>query len=201
VDADEVESRSDGAGPFFVDREAELVERAGEADPGLVVRAKASREYDRTEAAQVHLLRRFAVERFRLGDLRRRQAAFGDQLPDQVHELPIPLIAPGDALAEVRCEAGVPALSAQEVAEHGDAHLPQRPVVEVVAAAGPRRLHVGGQPSGGARQRAEGRVEEPRLERPPSAASTGIASRHLSVASSGEDQAGWEACSGPLHQR
>jgi hypothetical protein len=33
VDADEVEPRDDGAGPFSMDREAELVERAREAYP------------------------------------------------------------------------------------------------------------------------------------------------------------------------
>ena len=130
-------------------------------------RAESHREHDRPEAAQVQLLWGFAVERLRLGDLRPRQAALGDQLPDQIHELRIPLIAPGDALAEVRREPGAAAVSTQEAAEQGDAHLPQRPVVEVVAAPGPRRLHVGGQPSGGARQRAQRRVEEPRLERPP----------------------------------
>src|SRR3954452_7603027 len=42
VDADEVQPRGDGAGPFLVDREAELVERAREADPGLVVGPKAT---------------------------------------------------------------------------------------------------------------------------------------------------------------
>jgi hypothetical protein len=96
VDADEVEAPHDGARSFLVDREAELVERAREADPGLVVGPKATREHNRTEAAQAQLVRRLRVERFRLGDLRPREAALGDQLPDQIHELRIPLIAPGD---------------------------------------------------------------------------------------------------------
>lgn len=64
-------------------------------------------------------------------------------------------------------EAVVTAVGAQEVAEQGGAHLSQRPVVEVVAAAGPRCLHVGSQPSGRARQRAERRSEEPCLDSPP----------------------------------
>src|SRR5829696_3389875 len=102
MDADEVEPGSDGAGAFLVDREAELVEPARDADPGLVVRPKATREHDRPEAAQVQLLGRVGVERLRLGDLGPREAAFGDQLPNQIHELRIALIAPGDALAEVR---------------------------------------------------------------------------------------------------
>ena len=53
------------------------------------------------------------------------------------------------------------------MAEQGDARLSQRPVVQVVATAVPRCLQVGGQPSGRAWQRANGRVEKACLEKPP----------------------------------
>ena len=91
---------------------------------------------------------------------------FGDELPDEIHQLRVPLVTPGDALAEVRREAGAAAVGAEEVPEHGDAQLAQRAVVKVVAAAGSRRLHVGEQPSSGSGNDSTV-VEEPRLERPP----------------------------------
>jgi hypothetical protein len=47
------------------------------------------------------------------------------------------LIAPGDDVAEVRREPSAPAFGAEEMAEQGDAHLPQRPVVKIVPAADP----------------------------------------------------------------
>src|SRR5215203_2304193 len=134
VDSDEVEPRGSDACSLHMDREAELVERARAAHPGLVVGPEASGEDHGPEAAQVQLDGRVAVEGRRLGELGERNPSFGHQLSHEAPELRVPLIAPGHALAEVRREAGVAPVGAEEAAEQGDPHRSQRPVVEVVAA-------------------------------------------------------------------
>ena len=77
------------------------------------------------------------AKRLRLVDLRRRQAACGGERPDAVHELRVDLIAPGDAVGEIRREQRAAAVAAKKVAEQGDAHLVQRAVMQVVPAPDP----------------------------------------------------------------
>jgi hypothetical protein len=74
----------------------------------------------------------------RLVDLRRRQAARGGERPDAVHEHRVELVAPGDAVGEIRCEPGATAIAAEKVAEQRDAHLAQRAVMQIVPALDPR---------------------------------------------------------------
>ncbi len=98
-------------------------------------------------------------QRLRLGDLGGRQPAFGRPVSDEAHQLRVPLISPGNTLPEVLRESGVATISAQEVAQQGDAQLLQRSVVEVVAAAmagscalaASRAAGVGNDPTGASR--------------------------------------------------
>ena len=75
-----------------------------------------------------------------------RQPALGDVLANAVHQLSVALVAPGHACSEIRRKVRFETLGTNQAAEQRDAHLLQRPVVEVVPAAVPRRLHVAEQP-------------------------------------------------------
>jgi hypothetical protein len=69
VHANEIQPRDDGAGAFLVDREAELVKRAREVDPGLVVGLEATGKDDGSESAQSQLFGAFAPKRLRSRDI------------------------------------------------------------------------------------------------------------------------------------
>ena len=56
VHADEVQTVRYAAGTIFVNREAELIERVRDANPGFIVRSKPSCKNDRCEALQVERL-------------------------------------------------------------------------------------------------------------------------------------------------
>jgi hypothetical protein len=167
VDAGEVEAGDHGAGTLVVDREAEVVERLGPPHPAAVVGAEPAREHDHPELAQREPLGRAGVERLGLRNGRRVQGPFPDELADQVHELAVALVPPGDALGQVGREANFGVGRAEEVAAQRDPFGPQRPQVQVVAAAVTGREDVGEQPGGRRGQRADRGVHEAGLHDPP----------------------------------
>src|SRR5262245_24760750 len=79
----------------------------------------------------------------------------------------MPVVRPGQGRAEVRREADVPTLGAEEVPGQCHSHCSQRPVVEVVTAVVTARLDVGGQTLCLAGQGSERVVEVADLARPP----------------------------------
>ena len=80
---------------------------------------------------------------------KRGQPALGDVLANAIRQLRVALVAPGHACGQVRREARRAALGTDEAAEQRDALLLQRPVVQVVPAAGarsPARCRTGAPP-------------------------------------------------------
>jgi hypothetical protein len=86
---------------------------------------------------------------------------------DQVHELPVAVIAPRHALTQVGREPGPAPVGAEEVPEQGHPGPVQGPQVQVVAAAVAGGEDVRLQPRRGARERLDRVVQEPGFGRPP----------------------------------
>src|SRR5215217_650477 len=107
------------------------------------------------------------VESLRRRRVRPSQPALRGQLAKAVHDLGVPLIAPGHALAEVGGEPGVAALRAEETTQQRDSHAAERPVVEVMTAVAPAGLEVAGQAGARVRQRVGPIVEVAGLDEPP----------------------------------
>src|SRR6187402_3598203 len=116
VNAEEEEPRDDGALAVGLEREAELVERLRRRHPRAVVRPKPGREEHDADAPQVEPLRPPPVERRRLLEARIVEPALPDEGVDEPAEQAVPLVAPRDALREVRREARPAVLRAEEVA-------------------------------------------------------------------------------------
>ena len=186
MDADEVQPVGGGAGAVGVEREAELVEGSRHVHPA-VVGAEAAGEDDDADAGEVELLRRCAVEGSRLLQGRRRQAALFDELVDAVDHLPVAVVAPGDAFAEVVGEPGSLPVGTEEAAEERDAGGAEGPQVQIVTAVAAGREHVRAQPGGGSRQLLDLLVEEAGLEHPPHQVPPSDPARQPGSAPAGEE--------------
>jgi hypothetical protein len=152
---------------LVVDREAKVVERLGPLYPAAVVGTEATREDDNAEFTQQEPFGRPPVERLGVSDVRRLEGPFRDVPADQVHELPVALVPPGDAPPEVGRKAHFAVAGAEEVASERHPVGPQRPQVQVVAASVTGREDVCEQPGGRRGQRANRGVHEAGLHDPP----------------------------------
>ena len=145
-----------------MEREALRVERLRPGEPRRVVGAEAGCDDRGAEAAEVDGLGRRAVERLRLGKI-----GVDAVLPEELSQLQIPLVPPGDAVGHVGREAGHAVLDAHEVSDERHAQLAERAQMEVVAATAARRQHVRKEARLRPGQRVRRRVEEARLDEPP----------------------------------
>jgi hypothetical protein len=126
-----------------------------------------AREHRRAEPPQAEALGRIGVERLRLADVRPSEPALEGDLAEAADDVRMPLVTPRDALVEVACEDGLTSLRAKEMAEEGNAHAVERPVMEVVPAAVAARLDVSRQARRRVRQRFDAIVQVARLAKPP----------------------------------
>ena len=133
-DADGFSIQHDAAGAVVLDREAVRVEGIRPGQPGAVVRTEAAGEDERPHVVQRDALRSGGVEGSRLGHVQGRQAQASRRLPEEVHELAMASVAPGDGLGKVRSEPGFVLGSAHEVPHQRDPLRAQHAQVQVVAA-------------------------------------------------------------------
>lgn len=131
------------------------------SDQRSVVGAEPAREDDGAEPTEIDALRRPVVERLGLLDLLWLGPPLGHQLAHEVHELPVALVPPGDALGQVHGEPRVVPLRAEEVPRQHDPHRPQRPKMQVVTASVPGGEYVRVEARGGGGQRLDRGVQEP----------------------------------------
>jgi hypothetical protein len=167
VDTHEIEAGDDRALTVPLQRETELVERLRPGNERAVVGPEPSGEEDGAKAGEVDFLGRLRVERRRWVGLGHLDATLGDDLADEIHELLVALVAPGDRLAQIRCEPGTTAGRTIQVPHQGHTSLAQGPEVQISTAVVPGHQHVAGEPSGRARQGLEGGVQVAARSRPP----------------------------------
>src|SRR5437879_5775835 len=166
VHAHEVEPVYHRAGSVLLDGEAELVEGGWEPDPARVVGPEAGGEDDGSEAAQLQLLGGSGPERGRRWHVGRLDSSLGAGLPDEGADVGVEGVAEGDRSGQVRREASLTVIHAEEAPQQYDARVLQRPEVEIVAPSPAAQLRVGPQARRGAGQVGQGRLHEGRLGDP-----------------------------------